>query len=99
MSIKDNIENAERQLQFAKQALDETPNLEAISELLDALIPVELYYKYRYCMGYDLDYQEEGTAYEEGTSMEFYIESSWWHDISKALRKIVLPESLEREFY
>ena len=32
----------------------------------------------------------EGTCYAEGTSMEFYIESDDWHNISVQLRKIII---------
>lgn len=59
-----------------------------IAELLDALAPLEERYE-DFCQGCDEDFGEApGTTYQDGTSMEFYIESNDWHRISLVLRKI-----------
>lgn len=61
---------------------------EAIRELIDACLTIESYYK-TFCNECDEDWGEKpGTCYNQGVSMEFYIESDWWHDASLALRKL-----------
>jgi len=89
MSIKQDIEIAQAYLKKVKRGIEDTPNLEALNELMEALIPIELHYRDNFCAGCDRDFGDEpGSAYEEGISMEYYIESSWWHDVSLALRKL-----------
>ncbi len=99
MSIKSDIETAEQYLNRAKESLDEVPNVEALSELLDALFVIENYYRDRFCPEMDEDFGDDpGTTYEDGANIEFYIEADWWHDVSKAIRKLKLfPELDEKD--
>jgi len=88
MSIKDDIEIAQRYLQKVQKGIEDTPNLEALNELMEALIPIEMHYR-DFCEGCDQDFGDEpGTTYEDGISLEYYIEASWWHEVSLALRKL-----------
>ena len=98
MSIKDNIEYAERYLAKAKEDIEKNPDIDTLSELLDALFVIENYYRDRFCPECDEDFGEDnGTTYEEGISLEFYIEAVWWHDVSKAIRKLSLYPELDEK--
>jgi len=89
MSVSYDLERAQHLIQRAIDDLKEAPEKETIAELLDACEAVDRHYKERFCHECDLDYgEEEGTTYEHGISLEFYIEADWWHDISKAIRKL-----------
>jgi len=80
---------ARRLIEDVEEKLKEAPELEAIVELLDAVEKLDNNYRDCFCHDCDLNWGEEpGTTYEGGTSMEFYIESDWWHDVSMALRKL-----------
>jgi len=86
--IKENLEYAKRYIDAAISKLDETPDKDAIADLLIALEGIDEYYK-SFCESLDEDQGEEiGTSYEHGVNLEFYIESEWWHDVSIALRKL-----------
>ena len=67
---------------------EQTPEREHIAKLIEACERLDEYYK-DWCEEIDDEYGDErGTAYEQGTNMEFYIESSEWHNISEALREL-----------
>jgi len=83
------LKRAQNIIQQAAKDLESAPEKADIVELIDACERVDLYYKERFCEELDADYEEaEGTTYENGISLEFYIEADWWHDISLALRKL-----------
>jgi len=93
MSISYDLERAKNLIQNVIKELEEAPEKKAIIELINACEAIDRYYKERYCAELDLDYNEpDGTTYEEGICLEFYIEAEWWHDVSKALRKLRTPE-------
>lgn len=72
----------------AEAELAEVPEKEAIVTLLNACANIEEHYK-DWCKLTDSDFDlSEGETYRDGTSMEFYIESSWWHEVSLALRAL-----------
>lgn len=86
------LEQAQRLIDSALTDLKENPEIDAVDTLLDACESIDLYYKNRFCKEMDSEYNDpEGTTYEHGISLEFYIEADWWHDVSKALR-ILRPE-------
>jgi hypothetical protein len=61
---------------------------DAVRELIARCRDIDEHYK-EYCAECDVNWGEEpGTSYKEGVNMEFYIESSDWHDISLELRKL-----------
>lgn len=83
------LERAKQIIQDSLDDLDSIPETEALSELFDALLVIDSNYRNEYCLNVDAGYNEKpGTTYEDGTCMEFYIESDWWHDVSLALRKL-----------
>lgn len=68
--------------------LNEAPEKSTIVDLLDACKDIDIYYE-KYCEECDEQWGDSpGTAYEEGMNLEFYIEASWWHRVSKELRKL-----------
>jgi len=72
--------------------IENVPEKAAISNLLKALQLIEDYYK-SWCREHDDDTGDApGTTYKNGTFIEFYIESDWWHDVSKELRKWKINE-------
>lgn len=96
MSMMDDLERAQNLIQRVITDLNEEPEKEALTELLDACESLDRYYKERFCAECDLDYGEEpGTTYEHGISLEFYIEADWWHTISQAIRKLRPIEDAE----
>lgn len=88
--IEQHIDVAIKHLEEAKDTIAETPDKDFISSLLDALRTIEEYYKYEWCPEQDEDVgNPKGTTYEDGTSIEFYIESDLWHRVSLQLRKLI----------
>ena len=86
MSIKYNLETAERLIKEATQELAAAPEKAALVELIDACERQDRHYK-RYCE--EVDYvngDEPGTAYDGGFSMEYYMEGDAWQEISECLR-------------
>jgi len=84
-----NLEKAQQCLTQVESDLNNAPEIADIVELLDAVEAVDNYYRDNFCLECDANWGEEpGNTYEDGTSMEFYIEADWWHDISLALRKL-----------
>ncbi len=78
--------------------LKENPEQTTLTDLLNACESIDRYYKEGFCAECDVDYgEQEGTTYEHGTEMEFYIESSAWHDISKAIRVLRPPKGKKDE--
>lgn len=89
MTIRDDIDTAMICAERALKKLDEEPSLTAISDLIQACNVVEDYYREEFCPSLDREYGEpEGTTYEQGANLEFYIEADWWHYISLALRRL-----------
>lgn len=84
-----NIEHAKRLLTTVEEDLKNAPEKADIVELMEACERIDRYYKNRFCVEMDAEYgEDEGTTYEDGISLEFYIEADWWHDISVVLRKL-----------
>jgi len=87
--IVQKLTNAKAYIDYAIDLLNETPEKNALAELIQACKALDNYYK-EYCDGIDEDRGESiGTTYNEGISMEFYIEAEAFHDISLALRKLI----------
>lgn len=88
MLIKEQLEFANSYINKALNLLEEAPEADALVSLLLRCRALDEYYK-QWCNDLDNLYGDEpGTAYKEGTSMEFYIESSDWHALSLELRKL-----------
>ncbi len=88
MSYEDDLVDAKNIIGNAIKAIKENPKQPAIADLLDALEVIDEHYR-DFCVGCDADFDEKpGYTYKHGISLEYYIESSWWHDVSKALRVI-----------
>lgn len=86
--ISEHLNNISRSVQAIEKELQNTPEIEAISELLKACRSLDDYYQ-TFCERHDeLDGYPLGTTYKEGCDIEFYIEASWWHEISLQLRKL-----------
>lgn len=92
MSYGDVVDKLERSRNIIDRVVEElktSPEKCAIVDLLKACEVIDAYYRKEYCDTSDEDYGEPiGTAYKHGISLEFYIESSWWHDVSVQLRKL-----------
>ncbi len=89
MTILNDLEIAQSRIKNAIVKLEENPNKDLINELLDACAELEFNYKNEFCAGCDADFgDEQGTTYEDGISLEYYIESSSWHKISKVIRQL-----------
>lgn len=88
MTIINNLESAQQYIDAALHDLKETPEKDALNSLLNACENIDTYYKETFCASCDSEYgdEKEGYTYENGISLEFYIEASWWHDVSKAIR-------------
>ncbi len=70
--------------------IENAPQKEAIVDLLKVCQSLDEYYK-EYCDELDVANGDEvGTAYRDDPNVEFYIDTSNWHDISLALRKLNL---------
>lgn len=86
------IENKLLQLSFlvdsiAEDVKESSKNYD-ILELLSVLKELDEQYR-DWCSEIDDEYEEEiGTTYENGISLEYYIEAETMHTISKLLRKI-----------
>jgi hypothetical protein len=88
IDTKDYLQTAKRYLDAAIQDLETAPEKTALVDLLRAIRSIDNYYK-DWCDEIDEENNDtQGTTYEEGVSMEFYIEADWWHDVSVALRKL-----------
>ena len=88
MKIEDRLEYAKNYIDAALKDLEESPEKSAIAELLNTIKSVDGYYK-EWCAEFDDEHGDpEGSTYEHGVSIEFYIEAEDWHDISLALRKL-----------
>jgi DNA gyrase/topoisomerase IV subunit A len=86
--MKDTLEAIQRLAHAGLAEIEQTPEREHIAKLIEACERLDEYYK-DWCEEIDDEYGDErGTAYEQGTNMEFYIESSEWHNISEALREL-----------
>jgi hypothetical protein len=79
-------------LKRAIEVLEETPSLTINADLLQALEQIDLRYN-EWCNTMDMQWgQTEGTSYEDGISMEFYLEATDWHKVSVILRKLKMPQ-------
>lgn len=88
MTMQNDLQHAINVIQSVKVQLTQTPETSAIVELIKACEHLDEYYK-RMCDDMDLDSDDpEGTTYQEGISIEFYIEADLWHDVSVQLRKL-----------
>ena len=86
------LEIAKQYLESALKQLDNAPELNAIVDLINACEAIDENYR-EGCLELDDDWGEkEGTTYDRGYSIEYYIEASWWNDVSQALRKLRKPE-------
>lgn len=84
-----------RGMERIKAKLEDTPEINLIRDLLDAIRGFDAIYK-EACDNFDLDFGETpGTSYNEGMTVEFYIESDDWHQVSLALRQ--LDSKLEKD--
>jgi len=89
-TIEETIDRAKRSLDEVNARIAATPNLNDLEELIAACKDIDLSYV-DYCGENDTNYgYEDGETYrdEDGPCSEFYIESSWWHRVSLALRKV-----------
>lgn len=90
MGIEYNLKQIERATENIKKTLNETENykIELIDDLVKACEVIDNVY-YEMCGVYDIeDGLSQDTTYNEGVSIEFYIEAEWWHEVSIALRKL-----------
>lgn len=84
----EDLKKANALISRAIKDFEETPEKEVISILMETLQDIDLYYK-ELCNCDDAQWGEKpGTTYEKGCSSEFYIDSSDWHKVSLALRKL-----------
>lgn len=87
----DKLEEAKELIKSVQTELEGSPDYENIGRfkrLIEACEVIEERYK-EYCEGCDDDLGlKSGETYKEGIHMEFYIESSDWHEISLALREL-----------
>ena len=89
--IMNKLNQARMNIEAAIETLEENPEIDAISEILDACSRIDAYYR-EWCKELDdYDCAPKGTNYKDGVNMEFYIEGLWWHDVSRALRKLINP--------
>lgn len=96
MGLTRDLETAQVLISRVLVDLKENPETDALTDLLDACESIDRYYKEHFCAGCDFDFDKKiGTTYEDGISLEFYIEADWWHDISKAIR-ILRPEKINK---
>jgi len=90
-TITDNIRRIRNILDHSEKVIAETDALSRtlhIRDLVEKLQAIDDYYK-NCCDETDYECGETpGTTYEEGTSIEFYIESSDWHEVSLILREL-----------
>jgi len=86
--ITNKLNRAKNLINNAIEQIKSAPEKEAVVELIEACQALDVQYK-EWCKEQDEDTGEpNGTCYNEGTSMEFYIESDDWHNISLQLRKL-----------
>ncbi|KKL48395.1 hypothetical protein LCGC14_2325960 [marine sediment metagenome] len=84
----DDLKQARRLIHEAINELERSPEKEIVSELIAACKRIDIHYK-EACEEIDAALREKkGTAYRDGWNMEYYIESSLWHDVSVQLRKL-----------
>ncbi len=84
----DNLTKAKMLIDEAINELERSPEKEIVSELIAACKRIDIHYK-EACEEIDAALREKnGTAYRDGWNMEYYIESSLWHDVSVQLRKL-----------
>ena len=84
----DDLKTARRLIHEAINDLENAPRTETVSELLAACERIDEHYK-ECCEEIDIGlHEKKGTAYRDGWNMEYYIESSLWHDVSVQLRKL-----------
>ena len=85
--LKEALIQSQTSLRLALEQLEKTPDVTDSVELLNALEVIDRAYQ-QMCDETDRDYEDDvGSTYEQGTDSEFYIEASWWHDVSVILRK------------
>ena len=84
-TISSDVHSAKAYLERAANDLDAEKSIGAIPDILRALLMFDETYK-EWCTRYN-SVDEAIDTWENGTSMEFYIESSDWHDVSVALRE------------
>lgn len=88
MEINERLIFAKNYIDAALKDLNEAPEKNDIAELLYLLKELDAYYK-EWCTEHDEETgEDEGTTYEHGVSLEFYLEAEDMHDISLALRKL-----------
>lgn len=88
MEINERLIFAKNYIDAALKDLNEAPEKSAIAELLYLLKGLDTYYK-EWCAEHDETVgDDEGTTYEHGVSLEFYLEADDMHDLSLALRKL-----------
>jgi len=86
--ITNKLNMAKNLINNAIEEIKNAPEKESIIELIASCQALDVYYK-EWCKEQDEDTGDPvGTCYKEGTSMEFYIESDDWHNISIQLRKL-----------
>ncbi len=87
-SILDDVNRALTFLERVKEDLEANETIGLNADLLRTLLILDERYK-EFTLSWDEDDDEDpGTVYNSkyGVNVEFYIEASDWHDISKALR-------------
>jgi len=89
MSIEYNLKQAQHQIQGCIDLLNMIPGKVEMAEIFEILRRLDEDYK-RWCDEYDEQYGDGavGLTYEEGISLEYYIEAETMHDLSKLIRKL-----------
>jgi len=86
MSSINRLEKAQELIDIVIQDHKENPDHDILIQMLDALEVIEDHYR-EFCEGCDKDFNfPDGDTHEKGINLEYYIEASWWHDVSKQLR-------------
>lgn len=93
--ITNDLKRAKSIIEKSIKDLEEKPDQILVKELIEACKAIEPTYK-KMCD--DSDEQccdPKGTSYNDGISIEFYIEADQWHIISECLRKMFPNEKFE----
>lgn len=85
---RENVERLRRALDVLIDELDDEPKVGQVIDLLHSCQVIDAYYKHLCDETDHFDGVAEGTSYENGINIEFYIEASWWHEVSLALRAL-----------
>ena len=89
MSIEYNLKQAQHQIQGCIDLLNMIPDKAVLAEIFQILQRLDADYK-NWCDEYDEQCGDGaiGFTYENGISLEYYIEAETMHDLSKLIRKL-----------